>query len=729
MLAKWHITITDLEGNVIPNATVYVVSEASGGMPMLYADRAGTMPLGNPTSADATGFCSFHAVGGAYAITARKGGFERTWRYVGIGTAQEYDIGALGSAVGWDDVVETQGDLPTGVAAGYRVLVIDAEDGRAAVYEWSGTRWLGPIFVTGGEGLPGRVNTLEIGTVEEGPAAATITGQSPNQVLNLTLPKGDTGDITPELEQLRQDTLEARDRAEDAAQDVEGVAVVVENLPEILAAPAAASAAQTAAASVIDALAYLDTPRSLLEALSDPLLPTPYFIESWTSRDFAGFNMRNPDGVGSLPVDSMSQPILEFTVSGSAGSQTLTISAGDESKGQGYWAAVVQHDDNTWGCYMISSLGSGTCTVWPNLRADITAKTLRNLGGSVNGQHYTEPGYRALAGRIFRATRADAYRVRYVDAWNAQTGLATDWGVVGGLGTNQRSISIANNYIHRGRALSAFISRSRRFIGSGPTSPRQGKGLTKTFALQGRSGMFEAFASRPNISNTDSSAFYPFRYVAEVDGVPFHDETYTESDGLVRIFKAFPAGNIGTITITPTTDDPAGVIHDDVTWWVYDRLAGGNDGTDVWTSRVIDTNAKTVVYGDSWTTFYETTPMQADGVLGRELQALMTAAGGSGQVIGAGQGGQTAEWGLANFDTRVAPHNPKQVLILFFTNDGNQYGDYVYDRWMTAMFKIGRKCQMIGAKPIFIMPSQTSAINQSIRHGIWASALGKGLPL
>lgn len=48
---------------------------------------------------------------------------------------------------------------------------------------------------TGPEGPP---NVLEIGTVVSGATAgATITGTSPAQVLNLTLPKGDTGDTGP----------------------------------------------------------------------------------------------------------------------------------------------------------------------------------------------------------------------------------------------------------------------------------------------------------------------------------------------------------------------------------------------------------------------------------------------------------------------------------------------------------------------------------------------------
>lgn len=46
----------------------------------------------------------------------------------------------------------------------------------------------------GEDGSPGPANTLTIGTVQSGDtASATITGEAPNQVLNLVLVKGDTG--------------------------------------------------------------------------------------------------------------------------------------------------------------------------------------------------------------------------------------------------------------------------------------------------------------------------------------------------------------------------------------------------------------------------------------------------------------------------------------------------------------------------------------------------------
>ena len=50
----------------------------------------------------------------------------------------------------------------------------------------------------GADGAPGPANTLTIGTVTTGEpgtqAAASITGESPNQVLNLTIPRGDKGE-------------------------------------------------------------------------------------------------------------------------------------------------------------------------------------------------------------------------------------------------------------------------------------------------------------------------------------------------------------------------------------------------------------------------------------------------------------------------------------------------------------------------------------------------------
>ncbi|WP_287359898.1 hypothetical protein [Mesorhizobium sp.] len=98
-------------------------------------------------------------------------------------------------------------------------------------------------------------------------------------------------------------------------------------------------------------------------------------------------------------------------------------------------------------------------------------------------------------------------------------------------------------------------------------------------------------------------------------------------------------------------------------------------------------------------------------------------------MVSVGQAGQDAEFGLTFFDTLVTPETPKQVVIPYFTNDHNDYGDDGWARWLTAMYKLGRKCQAIGARPIFILPLPTSSVTQAIGHGIWADELGYGLPI
>jgi hypothetical protein len=95
-LARWQATIVDEDGNILPGASVEVREEISGlPLAVLYSDRAGVVSIGNPFVADAEGFAAFHAIGGAYKITATSGAFSRIWRYVAVGTAAESDEGAF----------------------------------------------------------------------------------------------------------------------------------------------------------------------------------------------------------------------------------------------------------------------------------------------------------------------------------------------------------------------------------------------------------------------------------------------------------------------------------------------------------------------------------------------------------------------------------------------------------------------------------------------------------
>lgn len=92
-LAAYQFTVVDDAGNVQPNASVAVLREIIGSPPaVLFEDRDGVTPLGNPFNAGVDGFARFFVAGGAFRITATLGAFSKTWRYVAIGTATEADV-------------------------------------------------------------------------------------------------------------------------------------------------------------------------------------------------------------------------------------------------------------------------------------------------------------------------------------------------------------------------------------------------------------------------------------------------------------------------------------------------------------------------------------------------------------------------------------------------------------------------------------------------------------
>ncbi len=83
----------------------------------------------------------------------------------------------------------------------------------------------GDIGETGPQGERGFSNVLTIGTVEKGDnAEANITGESPNQVLNLVLPKGDKGDKgdTGEIGPSNTLTIGTVEKGEEASASIGG---------------------------------------------------------------------------------------------------------------------------------------------------------------------------------------------------------------------------------------------------------------------------------------------------------------------------------------------------------------------------------------------------------------------------------------------------------------------------------------------------------------------------
>ena len=123
-LARYPRRITDSAGNIVPGAQVTVQSQVGGGMPALFSDRDGLVQIDNPITADAKGRIAFHVRGGAYRITATDGELVVVDEWVGIGTAQEWDVESIvalstaGTRVQVRVATTTNVNLSSGLEAG-----------------------------------------------------------------------------------------------------------------------------------------------------------------------------------------------------------------------------------------------------------------------------------------------------------------------------------------------------------------------------------------------------------------------------------------------------------------------------------------------------------------------------------------------------------------------------------------------------------------------------------
>jgi hypothetical protein len=126
-------------------------------------------------------------VGGTFAIYVS--GDVDTWdRYEVTGPVVNHGNEWFTIPAVWN----SSGPLPFNPANGTRVQVQTPVRGEPGPQGPPGEQ--GEPGEKGDPGAAGPPNTLTIGTVTTGPSAATITGTSPNQVLNLTLAQGVKGD-------------------------------------------------------------------------------------------------------------------------------------------------------------------------------------------------------------------------------------------------------------------------------------------------------------------------------------------------------------------------------------------------------------------------------------------------------------------------------------------------------------------------------------------------------
>ena len=161
--SAWHSVIQDGNGAVVPMAKITVRNTATGALAKLYSARDGSAPKANPFNADENGQVFFFVAGGAYTIKAEFGSQERTWPFVPVGTAAEYDIDSLALYLNSGVVYfQKYADLGTYVPLSYpaaAVVLADPDALKNGYYTNSGTGWIfgralqdtiSRLFITGG---------------------------------------------------------------------------------------------------------------------------------------------------------------------------------------------------------------------------------------------------------------------------------------------------------------------------------------------------------------------------------------------------------------------------------------------------------------------------------------------------------------------------------------------------------------------------------------------------
>lgn len=161
--SAWHSVVQDANGAVVPLAKITVRNTETGALAKLYSARDGSAPKANPFTADENGQVFFFVAGGSYTVKAEFGSQERTWPFVPVGTAAEYDIDTLAQFLNSGVVYfQTRTELNDYVPLSYpsaAVVLADPDALKNGYYTNSGTGWvygralqdtISRLFITGG---------------------------------------------------------------------------------------------------------------------------------------------------------------------------------------------------------------------------------------------------------------------------------------------------------------------------------------------------------------------------------------------------------------------------------------------------------------------------------------------------------------------------------------------------------------------------------------------------
>jgi len=120
-LARYQFTVTDQQGNIVPNASVTVTDQATAAVVSIFSDDLGLSAKANPFTADTNGFAFFHVADGLYKITVTSGALTLEWEYVDIraGDGQLWSDAIDAHMVPDTDVTYNLGSAALQILGGY----------------------------------------------------------------------------------------------------------------------------------------------------------------------------------------------------------------------------------------------------------------------------------------------------------------------------------------------------------------------------------------------------------------------------------------------------------------------------------------------------------------------------------------------------------------------------------------------------------------------------------
>lgn len=437
------------------------------------------------------------------------------------------------------------------------------------------------------------------------------------------------------------------------------------------------------------------------------------FVDMWPF--YRGCAMGTPTGIANFTtLTGGTAGNGNLTVSGSAGSNTLTYSAVNEGVEADYaatWGAVVEYDDGSYGVHTASAIDTtaNTITVTPTLDGDVTNKQFGNIQDAVNGQHLTLLGSQALAKYIHDQVKRYCYIDRFIDRRISNLGttmLGTAWTLIPGSTTGTLSgTSIQAGIANQVANMDSMISGATLYSGADRSTSihgdvastvlavnTAGHGMTRTVSLGGATGYVDfILVVAGQFSTTEAS---PARVEIVVDGVTVVDRTVTTME---RVKAPFDNASSLTVRITANATTTASVYR--ISRFGVYRWTRDTANID---EALLPTGARVGLLMDSWGT-RSNNAIAAKLV---ELDPTMTTTNGS-------VGGMTATWGLQNMD-RVLSGNPEYVLTNFQINDANVQGSQAgATTWFRNIRSLLQAFSERGVTPIFLRSEVCSSFAQT----------------